>query len=194
MSINNDRVMVTEYLEGGSLSKLIKTRPHEVSKGNFRLRIAKCIAQALNYLHNNDPPVIHRDLTPSNVLLSKDLQIAKVADFGLSRVLNKEGNMTSAIGSCVYMAPEVFRGGAYDEKVDVYSFSLILWTLWTLKDPEEGKHPQMWATLVASEGIRPKLYDIIPDVWKDLITKCWSQEASDRPSFNEIIKYLDEIE
>lgn len=186
--------MVTEYLAGGSLYELIKSKHPILKSVSFKLKVAKCIAKALVYLHSNSPPVIHRDLTPSNILLTHDFAMAKVSDFGLSRVLNREGNMTSAIGTCTYMAPEVFKGSSYDEKADVFSFALILWTMWTLREPEEGKHPQMWATLVASEGLRPPLDESIPNDWLCLITQCWQQKPEDRLSFLQVLSILEEIE
>ena len=75
----------------------------------------------MSFLHDRD--VVHRDLKPLNLLLTKHLEI-KVTDFGISRLMARECDgysMTGGIGSYRYMAPEVVRYQAYDQKVDIYA-------------------------------------------------------------------------
>ena len=68
------------------------------------------------------PPIVHRDLTTSNVLLGQNM-VPKVADFGLARFKGEE--MSVATGKLASMAPEVYRGDPYDEKADVYSYGIL---------------------------------------------------------------------
>ncbi|KAJ1474270.1 kinase-like domain-containing protein [Baffinella frigidus] len=116
------------------------------------LRWITGIARALSFLHNCVTPIIHRDLKPSNLLLDQHghikapppppaempiLSDAHVCDFGLSRMRSIQQNngtyrMTGKTGSLRYMAPEVFNDvPTYDEKVDLYSFAMIMWYIIT---------------------------------------------------------------
>ncbi len=94
------------------------------------------IVQGLNYLHNQNPIIIHRDLNPSNILVkkSKNGKNIKISDFGLSvkhekktidRNLNSQSH-TMGVGTLRYMAPEVQMRRRYNEKVDIFSLGLIL--------------------------------------------------------------------
>ncbi|XWS18504.1 hypothetical protein CRYUN_Cryun32bG0049600 [Craigia yunnanensis] len=92
-------------------------------------------ARGMNYLHHCNPPIIHRDLKSSNLLVDKNW-IVKVGDFGLSR-LKHETYLTTKTGKETpqWMAPEVLRNEPSDEKSDVYSLGVILWELATEKIP-----------------------------------------------------------
>lgn len=93
------------------------------------VRIAHDVAAGLAYLHSRSPPIVHRDLSSSNVLLTADVDalvrnasnsrypVAKISDFGLSRAM--EWYMTQRTGNMFYMAVEVFQGEHYTEKADV---------------------------------------------------------------------------
>lgn len=90
-------------------------------------------------------------------------------------------------GAAAWMAPEVWSGGRYDQKADVYSFAIICWELCTFGDPCCDLVPEIYASKVASEGLRPKLPDTVNDDWKALIRACWDQDPSRRPDFNQIL-------
>ncbi|RHY29512.1 hypothetical protein DYB32_005088 [Aphanomyces invadans] len=128
--------MLTEYMPRGNVRMLLqdvkkngRSLPWVVSSATrdmpSRLRIAANVAEALVYLHLNDPPIIHRDLKSSNVLLSEDFE-AKLTDFGTSRELSDEHTMTAEIGTLAWIAPEIMLGGHYTERADIYSFGVIL--------------------------------------------------------------------
>ncbi|KAI3968754.1 hypothetical protein MKX01_028904 [Papaver californicum] len=92
-------------------------------------------ARGINYLHNCDPPVVHRDLKSSNLLVDKNWTV-KVGDFGLSRLKHATYLTTkTGKGTPQWMAPEVIRNDPSDEKSDVYSFGVILWEIATRKIP-----------------------------------------------------------
>jgi serine/threonine protein kinase len=85
----------------------------------------------MEYLHFKK--IIHRDLKLDNILLTKDLK-PKITDFGISKVLNENSNTkTKKIGTSIYMAPEVILTNNYDQKCDVFSFSIIMYQLLTEK-------------------------------------------------------------
>ncbi|XP_045827595.1 dual specificity protein kinase shkB-like isoform X2 [Trifolium pratense] len=126
--------IVTEFLPRGSLCRLLH---RNTSKLDWRRRVhmALDIARGVNYLHHYNPPIIHRDLKSSNLLVDKNWTV-KVGDFGLSR-LKHETYLTTKTGRGTpqWMAPEVLRNEPSDEKSDVYSFGVILWELATEKIP-----------------------------------------------------------
>ena len=87
------------------------------------LRISMDIATAMAFLH---PTIIHRDLKPANVLLTKSH--AKVADFGIARWKQETYiNTQTCAGTVPYMSPELLCGYPASEKVDMYSFGVLLW-------------------------------------------------------------------
>uniref|UniRef100_A0AAV1URS6 Protein kinase domain-containing protein n=1 Tax=Peronospora matthiolae TaxID=2874970 RepID=A0AAV1URS6_9STRA len=119
---------VTEYLVGGDLRALLnhflanQTRPQGFD--HDKVKIALNIAQGLAYLHSLTPNMLHRDLKSRNVLLTSQLD-AKLTDFGVSRE-RSELMMTNAVGTSLWMAPEVMLGSHYDGKADVFSFGVLL--------------------------------------------------------------------
>ncbi|XP_049363810.1 uncharacterized protein LOC125828549 isoform X2 [Solanum verrucosum] len=126
--------IVTEFLPRGSLFRLLQ---RNASKLEWRRRIhmALDVARGMNYLHHLSPPIVHRDLKSSNLLVDKNWTV-KVGDFGLSRLKHETYLATrTGKGTPQWMAPEVLRNEPSDEKSDVYSFGVILWELATEKIP-----------------------------------------------------------
>ncbi|PQQ04109.1 hypothetical protein Pyn_34098 [Prunus yedoensis var. nudiflora] len=101
-----------------------------VANGNLQ----KHLSAGLEYLHNGcKPPIVHRDLKTSNILLNEKLQ-AKIADFGLSKVLSTESAThvsTAAKGTFGYLDPQYCSTGRLNKKSDVYSFGIVLLELIT---------------------------------------------------------------
>ncbi|CAJ2652229.1 unnamed protein product [Trifolium pratense] len=144
---NEDSMMlVYEYLEHSSLDKWLHNKNESLAMFDSaqrvvldwpkRLRIAIGIAHGLFYMHHDClPPIIHRDIKTSNILLDSEFN-AKVADLGLARLLMKPGQfntMSSVVGSFGYMAPEYAQTTRVNEKIDVFSFGVILLELTTGK-------------------------------------------------------------
>lgn len=159
-----------------------------------RMEVAKCIASAIKYLHDDD--IIYRDLKPENVGFSAGQ--VKLFDFGLSKKLlpdDKIANglyrLTGNTGSLRYMAPEVALNQCYNTKADTYSFAILFWQLCSLTVPYAGYDVQMHADFVVRMGYRPKILKSWPVSWSNLITKCWSTEIEERFNFDQIIEVLD---
>ncbi|CAE7335825.1 unnamed protein product [Symbiodinium natans] len=135
---------IMEYMPGGDLENfyLAKRKKHQVPDWHPNVsRVAQwacSVARALSFLHDRAVPLVHRDLKPLNLLLSKHLDV-KVADLGISRVLEvasaESYRMTGAIGTLHYMAPEVARHQKYNAKVDIYAFALIIYFLSSGRQP-----------------------------------------------------------
>ncbi|XP_058095450.1 integrin-linked protein kinase 1-like isoform X2 [Magnolia sinica] len=145
-------MIVTEYLPKGDLRTFLKRRG--ALKPAHAVKFALDIARGMNYLHENKPAIIHRDLEPSNILRD-DSGHLKVADFGVSKLLKvaktvkEERPVTCHDTSCRYVAPEVFLNEEYDTKVDVFSFALILQEmiegLLPFSTKEEKEVPKVYA-------------------------------------------------
>ncbi|GFY82708.1 protein kinase superfamily protein [Actinidia rufa] len=183
--------IVTEYLSRGSLYRLLhKPGAREVLDERRRLSMAYDVAKGMNYLHNRNPPIVHRDLKSPNLLVDKKYTV-KVCDFGLSRLkANTFLSSKSAAGTPEWMAPEVLRDEPSNEKSDVYSFGVILWEIATLQQPWSNLNP---AQVVAAVGFKCKRLDIPrnlnPHV-ASIIEACWANEPLKRPSFSSIMESL----
>ncbi|GMI63393.1 hypothetical protein like AT5G66710 [Hibiscus trionum] len=143
-SVEPTMMIVTELMKGDTLQRYLwSVRPKRLEL-KHSLRLALDISQAMEYLHASG--IIHRDLKPSNLLLSEDKMHVKLTDLGLARD-EVMGGMTCEAGTYRWMAPELYSRdplpiGAkkhYDHKVDVYSFSIVLWELLTNKAPFKGR-------------------------------------------------------
>ncbi|EEF40144.1 integrin-linked protein kinase 1 [Ricinus communis] len=187
-------MIVTEYLHKGDLRAFLK------KKGALRpgtaVRFGLDIARGLNYLHENKPPIIHRDLEPSNILRD-DSGHLKVADFGVSKLLTvkEDKPLTCQDTSCRYVAPEVFKHEEYDTKVDVFSFALILQEMIEGCPPFSAKQdlevPKSYAAKERPPFRAPTKH--YPHGLKDLIQECWNENPAKRPTFRQIITKLESI-
>lgn len=146
------------------------------------------IADALAYLHHRG--VVHRDLKAGNCLVSPDNTI-RICDFGLARRLKGRFLDTpSRAGTPVYLAPEALLGRPSNEKVDVYSFAVILY--------EMVSGQQIWSNLsyddmvdvVVRRNERPDLAAAGSAALGDLISQCWDPTPDARPSFRRILSRL----
>ncbi|KAI3519059.1 hypothetical protein L1887_08051 [Cichorium endivia] len=124
-----ESVLIYEYLPNKSLNHFIfdADRGKELNWAK-RFEIIMGIAEGLAYLHENSKTrIIHRDIKAANILLDSRLR-AKIADFGLARSFQEDKNhiSTAIAGTLGYMAPEYILNGKLTEKVDVYSFGVLL--------------------------------------------------------------------
>ncbi|PRP89419.1 putative leucine-rich repeat receptor-like protein kinase [Planoprotostelium fungivorum] len=177
--------LVTEFCEGGGLYEYLRKK--EVD-WDTKLQFIQGIAQGMLHLHIEK--VIHRDLAVRNILLSK-FNEPKVSDFGMSRVqLNDSNNTNSEIGPLKWMAPEALTQREYSVKSDVFSFGVVCWEIITVRDPWEDVGPVEAAIAVSTRGERlPIPSDCDPSIYK-LIQVCWRAAPEDRPTFEEICRYL----
>uniref|UniRef100_A0A0D6QWQ9 non-specific serine/threonine protein kinase n=1 Tax=Araucaria cunninghamii TaxID=56994 RepID=A0A0D6QWQ9_ARACU len=181
--------ILTEFLPRGSLYKLIH-RPSIQIDEKRRLRMALDVAKGMNYLHTSNPTIVHRDLKSPNLLVDKNW-VVKVCDFGLSRLKHHTFlSSKSTAGTPEWMAPEVLRNEPSNEKCDVYSFGVILWELATLRMPWSGMNPMQ---VVGAVGFQDRRLDIpkeVDPVVARIISSCWQNDPSLRPSFAQLMAYL----
>mmetsp|Transcript_6884 Transcript_6884/g.14198 ORF Transcript_6884/g.14198 Transcript_6884/m.14198 type:complete len:295 (-) Transcript_6884:210-1094(-) len=199
--------IITEFCAGGCCFELLHNCDHIELEWVQQHKMCMDVARAMDYLHKFNPQIIHRDLKSLNLLLSKpilsgkDIPLVKVSDFGLSRMKDQApesewGKMTIAAGTCHWMAPEVFTGTVYDEKVDVYSYGMILFEIVCREIPFEEEEPAAVGRLTV-QGARPDLEAVPPDCPPDLcqlMILCWAHEPTDRPDFTKILDSLKDVD
>ena len=182
--------LVTEFCENGNLFQFLHGKDAPDLEDVERLNLALEIAQGINYLHLFNPPILHRDLKSLNILLDKNF-VAKIADFGWAKL--RESHMTKMRGTFQWMAPEVITNEHYTEKADVYSFGIILWEFWSKDPPYKGmKAKEVGIKVKNNKNFRPKIPDEVPQEISELIKCCWDADPEKRPSFLDIINYIDE--
>ncbi|KAJ4726941.1 Serine/threonine-protein kinase [Melia azedarach] len=190
-------IFLTEYLRNGSLHDILK------KKGRLdpptAVAYALDIARGMNYLHQLKPhAIIHRDLTPSNVLQDEAGHL-KVTDFGLSKIAQEKDSysykMTGGTGSYRYMAPEVYRRESYGKSVDIFSFALIVHEMFQGGPSNKAETAVQVADKRAYEDSRPPLSSALyPEPIKELLRECWHKNPDCRPTFEEIILRLEVIQ
>ncbi len=175
---DNRSYMVLEYIRGQDLRQLVKqngAQPEEIV-----LHWAKQIALIVSYLHAQNPPIIHRDLTPDNLVRKEDDTITLI-DFGAANEF--VGNATGTlVGKQAYIAPEQLRGKANLES-DIYALGGTMYFLLTGKDPEAlmSSHPKHLAPQSSEE-------------LDALVAACTEMESTDRPkSAADLVQIIGEI-
>lgn len=163
--------IVMELIEGQALSDIIKNEgPMEYRKA---IDIVKQIALALSFAHKNH--IIHRDVKPHNILITKE-GTAKITDFGIAKAVNAGtivGNGATIMGSVHYFSPEQARGGYVDEKSDIYSLGIVLYELITGRVPFDADNPVTVALMHMNEEMIPPSNFVpgLPKALEDIILK-----------------------
>ena len=147
-----------ELLEGESLDQLISRRaPLPVP---LKLTYALQACRALDYAHKRG--IIHRDIKPDNVMLTKDGTV-KVVDFGIARVLETSKTQTGMLlGTFAYMSPEQYHGEHADARSDIWSFGVLLYELLAYQRPFRGQTPASLMHSICQQE-PPPLQDTAPD-------------------------------
>ncbi|KAL5570604.1 hypothetical protein UlMin_027179 [Ulmus minor] len=148
---NEFKALVFEYMSNGSLEKWFNSVSDSENRSRNlnllqRLNIAIDVASALHYLHHHcEPPIIHRDLKSSNVLLDNEM-VARVSDFGLAKLVSTTSTDFSASetstaglkGTIGYAAPEYAMGSEPSSQGDVYSYGILVLEMFTGRKPTDG--------------------------------------------------------
>ncbi len=170
--------LMLDYMSGQDLRQYV--RQNGAVRESVALEWALEIARVMEYLHTQDPPIVHRDLTPDNLIVRNDNQIA-VIDFGAANEFL--GNATGTfVGKQSYIAPEQFRGKATTQS-DIYAFGGTLYYLVTGSDPE-----------ALSQSAPEKIKENLSPALVQLVKSCTALEARDRPqSAAEIVEQLEQM-
>ncbi|KAK8940589.1 Serine/threonine-protein kinase CTR1 [Platanthera zijinensis] len=184
--------IVTEYLPRGSLFKALH-KNNQALDMKRRLRMALDVAKGMNYLHRRNPPIIHRDLKSSNLLVDKSWTV-KVGDFGLSCLkISTVLTAKTGRGTPQWMAPEVLRGECTSEKSDVFSFGVILWELMTESIPWGNLNSMQVVGVVGFMDRRLDIPSGIDPMVAATISDCWASDPYQRPSFQNLVERVTEL-
>ena len=148
------------------------------------------MAAGLAYLHAQQPPVLHRDVKCENVVIGVSWR-AQITEFGLSRTksLTEAGatQMMTQCGTPFWTAPEIFLGRVYNDRADVYSYGITVLEMLLDGAPVWGERTmQQVGFKVSQEGGRPQIPMEAKAHMAELIVDCWAQDASERPSMEEV--------
>lgn len=171
--------IVMELVEGITLKSYI------AKKGRLDIResigIAIQVAQGIEAAHEQH--IIHRDIKPQNMLISKDGKV-KVADFGIARAATSQTVNSTVIGSVHYISPEQARGGYSDVRSDVYSLGITMYEMVTGKVPFEGENTVTVALAHLEDPIVPpgRLNPQVPASLEKIILKCTEKKPERRYS------------
>ncbi|XP_072989453.1 uncharacterized protein [Typha latifolia] len=208
----SEAMILYEYMPNGSLWEALhgpqagRTLVDWVSRYN----VATGVAQGLAYLHHDcHPPIIHRDIKSNNILLDGNME-ARIADFGLARMMVQKNETVSTVaGSYGYIAPEYGYTLKVDEKSDIYSFGVVLMELLTGKRPIEAEFGESqdvvgWIreNLRSSRGLEtildPNVGGQCQHVQEEMVlvlriaVLCTARLPKDRPSMRDVLTMLGE--
>ncbi|KAL8532318.1 hypothetical protein ACS0TY_008786 [Phlomoides rotata] len=200
----SELLLIYEYMENGSLDKFLYGEKRGLLTWKQRLDIIFGTARGIAYLHEHyHVTIIHRDIKPSNILLDSQF-LPKIADFGLVKLLpeNQTHISTGFAGTLGYTAPEYARNGHLSEKVDVYSFGIVVLEIIsgrrcndinettdapylleeTWKLYESGEHHKL-----ADESLESGEYEVNDLKKMTEIALVCTQPVSSRPTMSEVV-------
>ena len=195
--------IITEYCPGGNLHELLYNKKYIDLSWKLRKQFLLQIAIGMNFLHTNNPPILHRDLKSLNIFLTNDMKKStditdvKIADFGLSVRYEKNCNLTERVGTCLWMAPEVIKTQKYTTKADVYSYGIIMWEVCTREIPYDYCSYENILYRVSYKKERPNLSRLpndTPKEFEELMQKCWEHDPNLRPDFDAIIEIIKDVD
>lgn len=168
--------IVMELIEGITLKSYIEKKGFLENKEAIGIAIQ--VAQGIAAAHEQH--IIHRDIKPQNMIISKDGNV-KVADFGIARAVSSQTMNATAVGSVHYISPEQARGGYCDERSDIYSFGITMYEMVTGRVPFEGDNTVAVALAHLETPITPpsQLNPVVSSGLEQIILKC-TQKKPDR--------------
>lgn len=157
--------LVLEHIDGRSLRQIVN-QDGMLNESDVR-NLARQMCLILQYLHDQTPPVVHRDFTPDNLILRKDGTL-KLIDFNVAHQAEESSALSSVVGKPNYLAPEQFRGAPVPES-DIYALGACLYFLLTGSDP----------VAIISSNPREARVEISPEL-AAIVEKATEPELSDR--------------
>ncbi|KAL9442453.1 hypothetical protein AB3S75_020877 [Citrus x aurantiifolia] len=183
---------VTEFMVNGSLKQFLQKKDRTIDRRK-RLIIAMDAAFGMEYLHGKN--IVHFDLKCENLLVNmRDPQrpVCKIGDLGLSKVKQQTLVSGGVRGTLPWMAPELLSGKSHmvTEKIDVYSFGIVMWELLTGDEPYADMHCASIIGGIVNNTLRPQIPTWCDPEWRSLMESCWASDPAERPSFSEISQRL----
>uniref|UniRef100_A0A0A9DR12 Protein kinase domain-containing protein n=1 Tax=Arundo donax TaxID=35708 RepID=A0A0A9DR12_ARUDO len=182
--------VITEFLSGGSLRAFLHKLDHKPLPLDKVISISLDIAHGMSYVHSQG--VVHRDVKPENIIFDGE-GCAKIVDFGIACEEAYCDPLANDTGTFRWMAPEMMKHKSYGRKVDVYSFGLILWEMFSGSIPYEDLNPFQAAFAVFDKNVRPVIPNSCPAPVRLLIEQCWTSHPEKRPEFWQIVEILEKF-
>jgi serine/threonine-protein kinase len=197
--------MVMEYVEGVSLSKLWRMFAEQLRQPlplRFALHIIGQVARGLDYAHNlragdgSPLDIVHRDVSPGNILLSLGGHV-KVSDFGLAKSALRavHSEVGTVRGKVLYMPPEQLYGQPVDQRADIFPLGVMLFELLGGKSPFGDRRDVSYDSRRQASH-RERLIDLAPHVPKaaaELVERCLAPHPADRPAAREVVAGSDRL-
>ena len=196
-----DAALVMEWMGGGDLEQFLSQRP--LPELHRRLSLFRQVCAGLNSLHSHGPhPIIHRDIKLANILLDSHQKVAKIADFGLSKLRTNSYAGSHAAGSTLYCAPEMLLNGEPSHRAtDIYAMGLICWEMLTgkLVWHDVNGRPFQPSQLIAMYNIRqrPSLDELPPELDPAVIAlmqDCWAEDPAQRPTADQLWRRMSALD
>ncbi len=171
--------LVMRYTDGGDLSSLIVSGQLGIKRA---VELISQVAEALAYAHRQG--VIHRDVKPANVLISREGD-ALLADFGIAKIYEETLQLTGEggiVGTPAYMAPEQLQGKAVDPRADIYALGVVLYQALTGECPFVAETPLAVALMHIHNPLRPprEINPAIPESLERIILRAMAKNPADR--------------
>ena len=177
--------IVTEFADGGDLSQKIEQQKKKPFTEDQILDYITQICLALQHVHKKK--IIHRDLKSGNVFLMKS-GIVKLGDFGIAKGLKSTWEKAKTmVGTPYYLSPEIIKNEPYDSKSDIWALGVLLYELMTFKMPFNAVSLPLLSIKI-NRGVYQPPPGIYSSEIKDLLKKCLTLEAKNRPSIDEILQ------
>lgn len=175
----NIHAIVMELVEGITLKEYIKKKGHLEAKESIGIAIQVC--QGIAAAHEQH--IIHRDIKPQNIMISKDGKV-KVTDFGIARAVTSQTIGANVMGSVHYISPEQVRGHYSDERSDIYSLGITMYEMVTGQVPFDGDNAVAVALAHLETPLTPprEIVKEIPVSLEKLILKCTEKRKNQRYS------------
>src|ERR1035437_426353 len=190
--VNQTSCIVMELVPGVTLEKMLDSGKPSIDQS---LDLIRQVAEALDYAHRNK--VIHRDLKPANILVTDDGR-AKITDFGIAKVLAREGvaRTIGIMGTPSYMSPEQVRGGEIDARTDVFSLGIMIFTMLTGQKPFAGNTAAVMFKIVYEEPAVPSSVNAqLTPAHDFVVKKCLAKDRNQRySSVRELLGDLDDLQ
>lgn len=186
---DNTLYILMEYVDGGDLHKAIRAQRdrHRLFSETKLWKIAYELTLAVQYLHSCR--VIHRDIKPLNVLLTKEGRV-KLGDLGVSRLVTGGDVLrNSRVGTPLFLAPELVRQEIYDFKVDVWALGCVIYTLAQQETPFKGENLVTLGHNIVEQTPKP-LPRPYSTKFSDFVSKLMAKKAADRPDIGEVLEAI----
>ncbi|RHZ74574.1 hypothetical protein Glove_220g30 [Diversispora epigaea] len=175
---------ILEYAKNGDLHHFIH-KNFEASTWSDKIKYLHYIIIGIEDIHEKN--IVHRDLHSGNILVNNHHTI--ITDLGFCQPAAIDSNLSrksQIYGIIPYMAPELFKSQSYSYASDIYSLGMIMWELTSGHRPFHDQEHGPKLILDILDGKRPEITEDTPELWANLMKRCWHPDPSQRPKIEEI--------